>query len=131
VRRRPPNFSPGFPPSWIRLAASYDALDASELALPVWDKAVELAGQNVLTWNGKGVCLARLGRLEESLAVHDKSLDIDPRFSLGKFHKGMREADLGRRDAAIKTLQQFLALAPPTLAGLVQEARRRIQALKA
>lgn len=122
---------PGFPPSWIRLAASYDALDASELALPVWDKAVELAGQNVLTWNGKGVCLARLGRLEESLAVHDKSLDIDPRFSLGKFHKGMREADLGRRDAAIKTLQQFLALAPPTLAGLVQEARRRIQALKA
>ena len=99
--------------------------------MPAWDKAVELAGQNVLTWDGKGVCLAKLGRIEEALAVHDKSLAIDPRFSLGKFHKGMREADLGRKEAALKSLQQFLALAPPNLAGLVQEARKRMQELKA
>jgi tetratricopeptide (TPR) repeat protein len=122
---------PGFPPAWIRLASSLDLLNAPEQALPAWDKAVELAGQNVLTWDGKGVCLAKLGRIEEALAVHEKSLAIDPRFSLGKFHKGMREADLGRKEAALKSLQQFLALAPPNLAGLVQEARKRMQELSA
>ena len=68
---------PGFPPAWIRLASSLDLLNAPEQALPAWDKAVELAGQNVLTWDGKGVCLAKLGRIEEALAVHDKSLAID------------------------------------------------------
>jgi tetratricopeptide (TPR) repeat protein len=92
---------------------------------------VEFAAPNVLNWNGLGLCLARLGRLEEALAAHDRLLAIDPRFSLGKFHKGMREADLGRREAALKSLQPFLALAPPALAGLIQQARKRITELKA
>ncbi len=92
---------------------------------------MELAGQNVLNWNSRGLCLARMGRLEEALASHDKSLAIDPRFSLGKFYKGLREADLGKREDAVKSLQQFLALASPTLAALAQQARQRIEELKA
>jgi len=40
----------------------------------------------------------------------------------------MREADIGRLEAAVKSLQQFLALAPPNLA---QQARQRIPELKA
>ena len=123
--------NPKFGPVWARLASSYDALDAPELALAAWDKAIETAGQNVLNWCGRGNCLARMGRLEEALEAHDRSLSIDPRFSLGKYHKGRLEAELGRREEAIRSLQQFLALAPPNLAALAQEARKRIQELKA
>ena len=72
-----------------------------------------------------------MGRVEDALACHDKALTLDPRFSQGKFYKGLREADLGRHEDAIKSLQQFLASAPPNLPGLVQEARQRIQELKA
>lgn len=67
----------------------------------------------------------------EALASHDRALAIDPRFSIGKFHKGRLEAALGRRDAAILAFQQFLALAPPNLAALSNEARKRLQELKA
>jgi tetratricopeptide (TPR) repeat protein len=125
------DLNPKFAPAWVRLASSFDALNANDAALAAWDKAIELVGQNVLSWNGKGLCLARMGRIEEALACHDKSLAIDPRFSLGKFYKGLREADLGRREDAIKSLQQFLALAPPNLAALSNEARKRLQELKA
>ena len=123
--------NPKFGPGWVRLAASYDALGAFELALLAWDKAVELTPWSVLNWNGRGICLANMGRLEDALACHDKALALDPRFSPGKFYKGLREADLGRRDDALKSLQEFLAQAPPSLAALVQEARQRIQELKA
>jgi len=68
------------------LASCYDASIAPRAALPAWEKAVELGPQNVLNCDGKCVCLARLGGLDEALDVHDKSLTIDPRFSLGKFH---------------------------------------------
>ena len=125
------DLNPKFAPAWVRYASSLDALNANPEALAAWDKAIELAGQNVLNWNGKGLCLARMGRLEEALACHDKSLAIDPRFSLGKFYKGLREADLGRSEDAVKSLQQFLALAPPNLAALANDARKRIQELKA
>jgi tetratricopeptide (TPR) repeat protein len=118
-------------PAWVRLASALEGMNALEPAREAWEKAVEFAAPNVLNWNGLGLCLARLGRFEEALAAHDRSLAIDPRFSLGKFHKGMREADLGRPEAAKKSLQQFLALAPPALAGLIQQARKRIQELKA
>lgn len=123
--------NPKYAPAWVRLASAFDALGAFDLALAAWEKTVEVAGQNVLNWNGRGICLAKLGRIEEALASHDRALAIDPRFSLGKFYKGLREADLGRREDAVKSLQQFLALAPPNLSGLIQEARQRIQELKA
>ena len=123
--------NPKFAPALVRLASSLDALNANEEALAAWEKAVELAGQNVLNWCGRGQCLERMGRIEEALASHEKALAIDPRFSIGKFHKGRLEAELGRRDAAVLSLQQFLALAPPNLAALANEARKRIQELKA
>jgi tetratricopeptide (TPR) repeat protein len=115
----------------VRFASSLDALNANDEALAAWEKTVELAGRNVLNWCGRGQCLERMGRLEDALASHDKALAIDPRFSIGKFHKGRLEAELGRRDAAILAFQQFLALAPPNLAALVNEARKRLQELKA
>jgi tetratricopeptide (TPR) repeat protein len=72
-----------------------------------------------------------MGRVEEALASYEKALAIDPRFSLGKFYKGEAEARLGRREDAITSLQQFLALAPPNLGPLISEARQRIQEMKA
>lgn len=123
--------NPKFAPAWVRLASSLDGLGANDDALAAWEKTVELAGQNVLNWSGRGQCLERMGRIEEALASHDRALAIDPRFSIGKFHKGRLEAGLGRREAAILSLQQFLALAPPNLAALANEARKRIQELKA
>ncbi len=125
------DLNPKFAPAWVRLASSLDALNANDQALAAWEKTVELASHNVLNWCGRGVCLERMGRLEEALASHDKALAIDPRFSIGKFHKGRMEAELGRRDAAILAFQQFLALAPPNLVALANEARKRLQELKA
>jgi len=125
------DLNPKFAPAWVRFASSLDALNANDEALAAWDKAIELAGHNVLNWCGRGQCLERMGRKEEALASHDRALAIDPRFSIGKFHKGRLEAALGRRDAAILAFQQFLALAPPNLAALSNEARKRLQELKA
>ncbi len=125
------DLNPKFAPAWVRFASSLDALNANDEALAAWDKAIELAGHNVLNWCGRGQCLERMGRKEEALASHDRALAIDPRFSIGKFHKGRLEAELGRRDAAILAFQQFLALAPPNLAALSNEARKRLQELKA
>jgi tetratricopeptide (TPR) repeat protein len=125
------DLNPKFPPAWVRFASSLDALNANDEALAAWEKTVELAGRNVLNWCGRGLCLERMGRLEEALASHDQALAIDPRFSIGKFHKGRLEGELGRRDAAILAFQQFLALAPPNLAALVNEAKKRLQELKA
>lgn len=125
------DLNPAFAPAWVRFASSLDALNANEQALGAWEKTVKLAGQNVLNWCARGQCLERMGRIGDALASHDKALAIDPRFSLAKFHKGRLEAGLGRKDAAILAFQQFLALAPPNLAALAQEARKRLQELKA
>lgn len=129
--RKVTEMNPRFVLGWTRLATSFDALNALAPALAAWDKTVELAASNVLNWSGRGQCLARMGRLEEALACHEKALSIDPRFSIGKFYKGKVESDLGRREDAIRSLQQFLALAPPNLAAMAQEARQRLQELKA
>lgn len=123
--------NPKFSPAWARLASCDEGLDAFDLALPAWERAVELAARNVLYWSGRGVCLAKMGRREKALAAHRHALTIDPRFSYAKFYKGQMEADLGRREDAIRSLQQFLALAPPNLAPLIEQARARIQELKA
>ncbi len=51
-------------------------LELYDEALVAFDKAIEVAPDDVLAWNGKGEVLQTLGRVEEAIAVFEKALDI-------------------------------------------------------
>jgi tetratricopeptide (TPR) repeat protein len=99
-------------------------------ALAAWNKAIELAPANLLLWNGRGVTYLRQGRLDDALANFERALAIDPRYALAKFNKAAVEEKLGRPADAVTSLKQFLALATPSLAPQIQQARRKLDELR-
>ena len=78
----------------------------------------------------RGQVLAGLGRLQEALSSFEIALQADPRAPLAKFHKAQVEERLGDVGEAVRAYQQFLALAPGHLAGHLQHARQRLEALR-
>jgi tetratricopeptide (TPR) repeat protein len=121
--------NPRFVAGWQRKAQALEAAGRLEQALEAWDKGVLTSARNIQLWNGRGQTLIALRRDAEAVASFDQALAVDARFSVARYNKALAEERLGRLEDAVRSYQQFIALAPPHLASQVQEARRKIQEL--
>ena len=99
-------------------------------AVGAFDEAISLDGRNVVTWNSRGLALARQGRLEDALVSFDKVLEQDPTFALARFNKAGAEDSLGKAAEAIASFEQFLAAALPQRAAQIRHAQARLKALR-
>lgn len=91
--------------------ASAVMFDASA-ALKAFDRALALAPNLPEALLHKGVCLRRLGRIEQSLACYDLLVSVAPDDDTGWLNRGNVLADADRIEDAITSYRRALAVNP-------------------
>ncbi len=71
---------PAYDEPLVNLGLFYRVKGKYELAMERYEKALQLAPTNAVTWYNKGVVLLRLGRIEGALDAFKKSAALDPKF---------------------------------------------------
>jgi tetratricopeptide (TPR) repeat protein len=99
---------------------------AAEVALPYFDRALEIEPRHSDAWSGKSRALRRVGRFEEALAAAETGLATLPdrvdylsssevyRYVAEELYEGKVKAllELGRREEARRALEEGLGLYP-------------------
>jgi len=81
------------------------ALDASragrfDLALPLWNRVLEMAPQDAAAWSNRGNVQLALGQPLAAIADQDQALLLEPDNADPHLNRGTAEESLGRWDAA-------------------------------
>jgi tetratricopeptide (TPR) repeat protein len=99
-------------------------------ALVCFEEALAIHSRNVTALNNKANALFQLGRRDEALAIHERIVELEPLFSGSWVNKGAMEKIMGREAQALRTLQDFLAVAGPEDAAAIDSARREARPLE-
>jgi len=91
-----------------------------ELALEVISDMIDIDPDNDQYWNSKGVVLAKLGRIDESVTAFDRGLEIDPGAPKIWYSKGVILMDNGNQRAGLACFYKALDLDPA-----LEKARER------
>jgi predicted O-linked N-acetylglucosamine transferase (SPINDLY family) len=94
------------------LALIEDRLGARDRALGAIDRALELAPQDAVNHNIRGVFLVAAGRLPDALASFERACAAQPAFLPATLNRANALIDLGRADDAIDCLGAAAAAAP-------------------
>ena len=81
-------------------------------AIASFDQALEIKPDFHEAWNGRGVALGNLGRLEEAIASWDRALEIKPDDHEAWYNRGIALRNLGRDEKAIASYDQALEIKP-------------------
>jgi tetratricopeptide (TPR) repeat protein len=111
----PPPTAPQPTESAEDLAARGKALVAQQKyaeALPLFERATQLASNHVEAWYNRGRALGNLGRPQEALAAYDRALALDPQYAPAWGSKGGALQQLGRSQEALATCDRALVLDP-------------------
>jgi TolB-like protein/Tfp pilus assembly protein PilF len=96
---------------YSRLLSQY--LERSDEALELIKKAAELDPRSPIVLVSVGADYAGLGRFDESLAWHHKSIEIDPDFAVGYLFIGLHHWDTeGKPDEAVRWLRKSVSVDP-------------------
>ena len=116
--------------AWSNKGISLSDLGRHDEALRCCDRAVEIDPRDARAWYGKGYSLYGLGRYDEAVRCFDGALAIDQRHARAWYNKAAAEDALGLGQDAAGPYRQFLDLATPADAALVELARRRLRELE-
>lgn len=83
-----------------------------ELAIKMFDKAIELDHNDFVSWNFKGNALYKLDRFEEANKSFDKAIELKPDVDASWSGKGIVHASLKRYDEAVRYFEKSVELAP-------------------
>lgn len=97
---------------WKALGTVLLADDRQQDALPVLQRAIELAPHDSESLNSLGKTLQDLGRVEEALECFRRALTIRPDYSSALTNQGNALAQLGRPEDGLACLDQSLSLRP-------------------
>jgi predicted Zn-dependent protease len=122
--RRELELSPAHYPAMVQMAFEYLKRDEYEQALPLAEKAVQLAPKMFAARNVLGRVLLELGQLERAIRELEEGTRLAPNspemhYALGRaYRRAGREADAKREVALFQKLQeQFNARRNPQPAG--------------
>jgi|GEM_PF-1574409 len=92
-------------------------LEQYEVAVVSCQQAIDKDGRwgdakLAYAWDMKGLALAKLGRHEESLAAHDRAVELDPTDPISWYNRGVALSDLQRYEEAIASYDKVLELNP-------------------
>jgi TolB-like protein/Flp pilus assembly protein TadD len=85
-------------------------------------RALELAPQHPGLIGSLAVLMSVLGRLDESIALHQRAITIDPLLSLSYYDLGMELTALGRYDEADAALGKAIELQPQSAQNYLRQA---------
>ena len=81
-------------------------------AIALYDRALRIDPENVLTWNLKGDALNKLDRFAEAVAAFDRALRIEPDHVYAWAHKGDSLYNLKRYNDALSAFNRALRSDP-------------------
>lgn len=84
-------------------------------ALPLFERATQLAPGSPTAWGNLGVVLNMLKHWQDALAAHDQSLALTPNYDVAWNNKGVALNNLGRYTEALVAYDRALALNPKNL----------------
>ena len=70
-------------------------------ALPLFERATQLASSSFDAWANLGYILNELGRYQEALAAYGRALTLDPSYAIAWYNKGAVFGKLGRYQRAL------------------------------
>lgn len=71
------------------LGFAYQKMHRSHAALECYDRARELGHEDAEYWNNRGTVMQELGRIPEAFAAYERALQLQPDFSIARFHRGL------------------------------------------
>jgi tetratricopeptide (TPR) repeat protein len=89
-------------------------------ALLCFDAALSVDPRNAAGWNNKANCFFKLGQHDDALLCHEKALEIEPLLLGSWLNRSTIEREEGRGEEALRSLHQFLSLAPADEPGFAQ-----------
>jgi spermidine synthase len=90
----------------------YAALGNSQIALPAFQKGVELAPQSAQSLQDLGSYLRSLGRIKEASEVFERMMKVDPYSARAKEGAGIALVALGEADRGASLIKQALSMNP-------------------
>jgi tetratricopeptide (TPR) repeat protein/tRNA A-37 threonylcarbamoyl transferase component Bud32 len=122
---------PRYTYAWFGKGHSLCRVDRREEAVRCYDRALEIDARHSLFWyNFKGKPLNRPGQYEKAISCYDRALEVDPRRALAWYSRALAEELLGRKQDAVCSYRQFLALASAEDTEQVKYARKRLRVLE-
>ncbi len=99
--------------AWTQLGNFYYDSDQYHNAIEAYEKSINIDpdSPNVLT--DLGIMYRRAGQSEKAISYFDKAIKADPKHEMSRLNKGIvLMHDLKKRDQAIKTWEELLAINP-------------------
>jgi TolB-like protein/lipoprotein NlpI len=93
---------------WIKMFKDGDMQAAASL----YQRGLELDPNNVTTMGDTATLLYQLGRLEESIALHNYTNTLDPVHPVGHANQGIILLDAGQYKEAVNSFRKTLELSP-------------------
>lgn len=108
---------PSYSLAYYNLCNAQIRLEQYEAAVANCQEAIDKDGRwgdakPAYAWDMKGLALAKLGRHEESLAAHDRAVELDPNDPISWYNRGVALSDLERYEEAIASYDKVLELNP-------------------
>ena len=75
-------------------------------------QSIHLSPDNFYAHKGLGLCLARLGQVDDGIAALVRSIEINPRYFDSHYDLGIVLSELGRWDEATRCFERALELDP-------------------
>ncbi|MCA8924382.1 MAG: tetratricopeptide repeat protein, partial [Planctomycetes bacterium] len=94
------------------LAEAYKQTAQFEVALEVYDRALELAPAEPGLWNNRAAALIELGRFEEARTSYDRAIALDPGAGILFSHRAVAASRAGDHAAAIADAREGVRRAP-------------------
>lgn len=103
--------------AWVRLGNAYFDANQPRPAIDAYKKHLELNPGNADAWTDLGVMYRRDNQPLEAVRAFDTALENNPSHQQARFNKGIvLMYDLQKKDEAVKTWEELLAMNPQALA---------------
>ncbi len=116
--------------AWTKLGHLYFDTDQPKKAIPAYEKSLALKPGDADVLTDLGVMYREDHQHDRALATFEKAIAINPKHQIARFNKGIvLYFDLERKDDALKTWRELLAINPDAKAPNGQPLKEMMQSL--
>ena len=84
----------------------------NQQAITIFDEIIQLNPKYAKAWIYKGVALADLGKLDETIKAFDRAIEINPQYADAWYNKGVALGKQDKLDEAIKAYDRAIGINP-------------------
>jgi len=81
-----------------------------------YDRAIELASDNAVAYNNRGVAWTVKGEFENAIADYNAAIELDPKLTTAIYNRGLVRTEMGQDEVAEGDFARVVALTPENVA---------------